>query len=388
MNCHTSGLESLDTLLGRRQDDYSGAPLERLGIVLYGAGNLGRSILRRLRSADIWPLAFADDTPAKRGKTIDGLEIFAPEDILPKFGSDIVFVVTILNPALRFLDAKESLHRRTGRTALSVFELGRAFPDALLPYLQYDIPRRVLENSGDIRRAFNVLFDDESRRQFVAHLDFRLTANYEALPALSRRPYFPADLVGQFSDDCTFVDCGAYDGDTVRGFLLHQRDKFGTIHAFEPDRRNYEKLSAYVRSLDGDIASRIHLHNGAVGDRSGEIAFDHTGDMSAAVSAAGVEKVALFALDDIVREDEFDVYVKLDVEGFEREALEGARRLLGTQNPCLAVSAYHRPNDLWEIPLFLHELGVGYRISLRTEGQDGMDLVCYALSARSKPLPA
>jgi FkbM family methyltransferase len=375
--------ELLDALLDNSEQTYQHSMRKQPRIVLYGAGNLGRSVLKRLRSADVDPIAFADDTLSKQGKTIDGLQVYPPEEIARRFGSDLTFVVTILNPALRFLDAKENLRRRTGCDAISLFDLGRMFPDALLPYLQYDTPGHVLKSSDDIRRAFDVFADEESRRQFVAHVEFRLTANYQKLPAKSQPAYFPADLIPELPADCVFVDCGAYDGDTIRQFLSHQSGRFGKVVAFEPDRQNYENLSTYVQSLEADVSSRIQLYHGAVGDSSGEIAFNETGDMSAAVSADGRGKVALFAIDDVLSSNGATTYIKLDVEGFEPQALTGAHRILKAERPFLAVSVYHRPEDLWRIPLSLHDLNHGYSLGLRTEGDDGMDVVCYAIPTPS-----
>jgi FkbM family methyltransferase len=375
----------LETLLGKPEEAYSSTGEGRPRIVLYGAGTHGRAVLERLRAAGAEPVAFADDTPSKQGQLLDGLQILSPEKIAARFGSHVVFAVTILNPTLRFLNAEKRIRRRTGCEVWSLLALARRFPDALLPYLQYDRPGQILKNASHIRRAFETFSDDESRQQFVAHLNFRLNGRYDLLPVKSEPAYFPRDLIAQFSSDSTFVDCGAYDGDTIRQFLRHQGGRFGTIVAFEPDRHNYESLTAYVRSLGTDVASRIHLYHGAVGERSGEAPFDETGDMSAAVRPDATGKVALFALDDVVRPEAPDIYVKFDIEGFELPALAGARSLLRTRRPTLAVSAYHRPGDLWEIPLYLHDLDIGYRLALRTEGDDGMDVVCYALPAASNP---
>src|SRR3954453_11484545 len=106
--------ELLDALLNKRERDYYSPRPTPQKIVLYGAGNLGRSVLERLRSADVEPVAFVDDTPSKQGKLVDGLQVVSPEEIVPRFGPDTVFAVTILNPALRFLEARENLFRRTG----------------------------------------------------------------------------------------------------------------------------------------------------------------------------------------------------------------------------------------------------------------------------------
>lgn len=375
----------LEDLLSKTEEHYHPDGGEPARLVLYGAGTTGRTILKRLRVAGIEPIAFADDTPSKQGLLLDGLEIRAPEQIATRFGPDVNFVVTMLNPAAPFLEVEKRLRERIGGDVLSLLALAKAFPDALCPYLQYDRPSQILENAPHIRRAFAIFADEESRNQFVAHLQFRLTARYEVLPAKSKPPYFPHDLVPEFfSPDCTFIDCGAYDGDTIRQFLQHQRNRFGAIIAFEPDRRNFETLSRSVQTLGPEIASRIHLHHGAVGDHTGEVPFDETGDMSAAIHPDATGNVSMFALDNVVRPTASEMYAKFDIEGFEQPALRGARSLLQTRRPMLAVSAYHRPGDLWEIPLYLHDLDLGYRLHLRTEGDDGMDIVCYALPPDSK----
>lgn len=360
-------------------------PVDSRQFILYGAGNLGRHVLARLRAAGIEPLAFADDTASKKESVIDGLHVMTPEDAVRRFGREIIFAVTILNPALRFPEARERLRGRIGLDALSLFELARMFPDSLLPYLQYDRPQKLFDNAQQIRRAFQMLADEESRRQFTAHIAFRLTAQYESLPAKSSPAYFPENLIPRFPRNATFVDCGAYDGDTMRSFLAHQNGDFGAIIGFEPDSRNFEALAAYVLSLGAGISSKIHLHRGAVGERSGRAAFHETGDMSAAIAEDATGNVELFALDDTVISSGAPIYIKFDIEGFELPALRGAANLLVSERPTLAVSVYHRPADLWEIPLHLHDLELDYRLHLRTEGDDGMDLVCYALPAGSNP---
>jgi FkbM family methyltransferase len=365
-------LQSPDNALNRR----SASPL-----VLFGAGNLGREVLARLRRAGIEPVAFADDTASKKNSVIDGLPVISPEKAVARFGRNTRFAVTILNSRLAFVEARRQLATRTGCEILSFLALARMYPDQLLPYLQYAQPARILENTPQIRRLFGALADQESRRQFLSHLQFRLAADYECLPARSEPAYFPPDLIGSFPKNITFVDCGAFDGDTIRNFLAHQGDDFATILAFEPDIQNHARLDAFVRSLSPELSSRIWIYRGAVGDHRGSIAFNQTGDMSAAISPDAAEKADLFKLDDLVPKSAAPVYLKLDVEGFEMEALQGAKALLSSGRATLAVSIYHRPEDLWEIPLHLHDFGLGYRLYLRTEGLDGMDLVCYALPA-------
>ena len=72
-------------------------------------------------------------------------------------------------------------------------------------------------------------------------------------------------------------------------------------------------------------------------------------------------------------------FVKLDIVGFETEALVGARATIDRHGPILAVCVYHRQRDLWEIPLRLKAWRGDYALFLRPHNEEGWDLVCYAV---------
>lgn len=347
---------------------------------LYGAGQLGRTVLRNLRAAGVEPVAFADDTPEKQGQTVDGVPVMRPQEAASRFGARLVFVVTILNPLLNFVTARRRLQEATGARVVSFLHLAWRYPETFLPYCQFEPPQDVLAKADDIRRAFRLFADEESRRQFVAHLRFRLRLEHAALPPCAPDNYFPPDLFAEpLAPDAVFVDCGAYDGDTVRAFIAHQRGRFGRVYAFEPDARNCERLRAYVASLEADAAGRIHVFNAGVGDRRALLRFDAAGNMSSSFSRAGEVEVEVVPLDEVVEADGAPVYLKFDVEGAEWEALRGGEKLLARARPLMAISVYHRPDDLWQLPLSVAERDLGYRFFLRTQGEDGTDVICYAL---------
>jgi len=348
-------------------------------LVLYGAGTLGRTVLEKLRRVGIEPVAFVDDTPEKQRHVIEGLPVLTILEVASQYGERVVFVVTILNPMLRFLEGKRRLQQQTGARVISFLTLAWKYPEAFLPYYQFELPQDVLAKAEDIRRAFYLFDDEESRRQFVGHVRFRLRLDYEALPENSRASYFPRDVSLGLSSDTTFVDCGAYDGDTIKRFLDHQRGRFGEIFAFEPDEVNCRRLHQYLSTLGAETARRIHVYNAGVGSRRRKMSFHPTGNMSAAFSDEGEIEVEVLPLQETVKVNGDFVFLKFDVEGAEREALEGAERLLAQARPVLAISVYHRPDDLWKLPLYVNGLGLGYSLFLRTQGEDGMDVICYAV---------
>jgi FkbM family methyltransferase len=361
----------------RAADSFSLAAGDALA--LYGAGTLGRTALAGLRAAGVEPVAFADDTPEKRGRTLDGLPVMPPAEIAERYGARAVFAVTILNPRLSFLGAKRRLEAHGAGRVVSFLSLAWKYPARLLPHYQYELPQDLLAEARGVREAFDVWADDESRRQFVAHLRFRLRADYGALPARSRDIYFPADVPLALGADATFVDCGAYDGDTLREFLRHVGGRFRAVHAFEPDAENCRRLREFVSTLGDGAAHKIHVHHAGVGAARARMSFDATGNTGASLKPGGAAQVEVVPVDEVVEPDGASVYVKYDVEGAEGDALRGTERLIARSRPALAVSVYHLPDDFWRLPLYLKSLPADYRLFLRTHGEDGMDLICYAI---------
>ncbi|MDD3182123.1 MAG: FkbM family methyltransferase [Alphaproteobacteria bacterium] len=74
----------------------------------------------------------------------------------------------------------------------------------------------------------------------------------------------------------------------------------------------------------------------------------------------------LTTLDCLVETGELDRvdFIKLDIEGSELSALKGAEATLRRFKPKLAISLYHKCEDFYEIPLYLNNLGLGYKFYL------------------------
>lgn len=376
----------LDELLSETPADAARRAESRFSIgdplALYGAGHLGRQVLALLRSMGVEPVAFVDDTPAKQGTSIDGLQVLAPRNLAERFGRRVVLAVTVYNPGASYLRIKQQLQAQSDTRVISFLELAWKYHKVFMPYYQFELPQNVLEKARYIRRAFRVFADEESSRQFVAHVRFRLHLDFGALPSSNCGDYFPAGVVPELGADTTFVDCGAFDGDTLRRFIARQHGRFREIYAFEPDAENFRRLTEYASRLGAEATDRIHLFRAAVGARRARLRFDSSGGMASALSDAGAEEVDVIPVQEVVSAREAGaLFLKFDVEGGEAAALEGAAGLINARS-IVAVCVYHRPDDLWELPLKLRALTPKHKLFLRTQGEDGMDVVCYAVPDR------
>jgi FkbM family methyltransferase len=368
--------ESPEHAATRREQQLASLRLEQ-GVIIFGAGTLGRTTLNSLRAIGIQPVAFLDDTPEKQGGYLDGVPIYSIPQIA-ELNSQAIIVVAIVNPRLPFARAKEYLRQYTARPVFSYVQLSWKF--ARIPqYYQFELPEQTLGRIMRIRRAFDVLSDEESRQEYVTQLRFRLHLDYDQLPATTKGGYLACNVLPELPPDITFVDCGAFDGDSIREFLTQRGNRFLQIVAFEPDPDNFCRLRSYVNHQEPEITSKIVLHCAAVGERRGIGTFRATGDMGAAFDAAGEIIVPVFPLDEVIERTRTPVFVKMDVEGAEQLALVGARDFIRRSKPILAIATYHNPDDLWAIPLYLNDLTSDYDLFVRAQGTDGMDVFCYAV---------
>jgi len=338
-------------------------------VVLFGASWLGRAALHGLRCAGLEPLAFADNDPVLQGQVRDGLPVLAPAQAMARHGASAVFIVTVFTngPVLRQLEALGACHLPLSVVAWQFPELSRwwwpeFFPEGAGPYA----PR--------IREAFGLLADEASREEFLGQLAWRSTLDRAFLPhhLPPEDTYFPPDLMPLGRDE-VFVDCGACDGDTLRAFLRHQPAGPALFVGIEPDAGNRARLEAGLRDRPGGSCRIVPA---VLGAQAGEIRFAQGGAMTSRAHEEGV-LLPVLTLDGIL-EDLTPTLIKMDLEGAEGAALEGARATLQRCQPRLAIAAYHRAADLWELPLRLRELSGAYRTFLRRHADECWETVLYA----------
>jgi FkbM family methyltransferase len=388
MQDHGTNLSAhLDTLLAETPDDARerertafDREIDPFGrsIVLFGAGNMGRRILARLREDGVEPHALADNNPASWGKTIDGLPVLRPEDAATRFGRSAAFIVTIYNRWHNFPDTRAQLQALGCAKVLSVLSFRWKHHDSFLPHYRDDLPHKVLAHAVAIRRAFDLWSDEPSRREFVAQVRFRLDGRLEGLTGpVSGEQYFLDDRVPPMDHEY-FVDAGAYDGDTLRTFLRLRGSSFAEYLALEPDPGTFAKLKSLAESLPDEIRRKIRVLPYAVGAQPGRVRFAAEAHDGSAISETGNVEVDLVTLDGLLP-DLVATFVKMDIEGAEPDALKGARQLITEGKTAFAVCVYHAQDHLWSIPLLINDMNPGFRYYLRPHMAEGWELVTYAV---------
>jgi FkbM family methyltransferase len=346
------------------------------GLVVAGvSGLVADHTLKGLGQVGIRPVALIDNNTTLWGTTLHDTVVSPPADAVMHYPDAVYVAAVFTHTPLRRQIATLGASR-----VVSYAHLFHKYPGAFLPYFAVDEPFALADQADAVQRTAHVWADEESYRLYTAILNWFVTLDSDAVPAPlpAAATYFPSGL--EFRTDEVFVDCGAFDGDTVRRFVTVSHGRYRSIVAVEPDPRAFMSLSACAANLEWTSAI-----NAAVGAERGSMPFLASGEPSSHASSAGAQGLAVGGelIDvDVIRLDDLvprPTYVKMDIEGFEREALEGARDLLSGGDTAFAITLYHRMSDLWQLPFFIHECAPDLRLYLRHYAEDWAETICYAI---------
>ncbi|QMV19967.1 FkbM family methyltransferase [Granulicella sp. 5B5] len=346
--------------------------------VLYGAGTLGRRAVESLRTIGIEPLAVCDGNATRWGELVAGLTVVSPREAAERFGAKAVFFVTIWNDFHWYVDTEAKLHA-LGCVAVSSYAplFWRFGNDFMTMLLLNEPPHRLYEALPQVLEAETLWEDAESLAVYRANIRWRALGDARGFPYPAPvTTYFPADLLEPREDE-VLVDCGAFDGDTIRQMLEWSGERFEDVYAVEADAVSAGKLAAYVAGLPHSVAAKIHPIACAVGAERCTLRFAMSGAATSTTSDEGVD-VECRTLDEMFAGQRVTM-IKMDIEGAEYGALLGARGTIECEMPVLAVCVYHTQADVWRIPLLLRSMQPAYCYFLRAYDGDGLQTVLYAV---------
>ncbi|MBR6643840.1 MAG: FkbM family methyltransferase [Lachnospiraceae bacterium] len=216
--------------------------------------------------------------------------------------------------------------------------------------------------------------DDFSREVYFSVIKYRMSHNPKDVPLFSKHDqYFVKDIV-PLTDKEVFIDCGAFDGDTMKDFIKATGGNYQSIVCFEPVEEFHKKL---VKRGAGKNITAICA---GVYKESTTLQFNAEAGKGSSISADAVNTVSVpvRAIDD-VPECKDATFIKMDVEGSELDALKGARQTILRNKPKLAICLYHKTKDYIEIPNWIHTLVPEYKLYVRHHSFSINETVLYAI---------
>ena len=344
-------------------------------VVLYGTGDGADKVLARLAETGV-PVSgiFASDEFV-RGQQFHGFTVQAYSELMVLQKKVIVLIAfaSELPDVMERFYKLASVHE-TYAPHVPVFSGEETVTAAWIK--KYE---------RELQTVYERLADAVSRETFASVLNYKLSGKLSYLQACTTNRTEDLRTIFSFGREETYLDLGAYNGDTVQEFLQLTHGRYKKIIALEPDPKNFKKLTDFVRQNElkhitclqagvwNDCGS-LEL-NGKGGrqstfweaDRSG-FATQNLSQTCSMKKKVKKQQVNVVSVDAVLGNDHAD-YMKFDVEGVEKEALEGAAgHLIPDGNgalPKLLVAAYHHDEDLFALPLLLWKLQPEYKIYLR-----------------------
>ncbi|WP_347888809.1 FkbM family methyltransferase [Nitrosomonas europaea] len=207
---------------------------------------------------------------------------------------------------------------------------------------------------------YGLLADETSRTIFRKLVSFRLNHDLDDLRGFcAREPeqYFE-DFLQLAPTGEVFIDVGGFNGYNSLEFIKRCPD-YNAIHLFEPEPENYQRC---IDALQG--RANIYCYPHGLSDKRETLRLEPQGSGSK-ISATGSIHIKVDRLDDVLRNRCKPTLIKMDIEGAEMQAIEGAKYIIATYQPRLALCVYHNVGDFWRIPRKVLSLRSDYRIYLR-----------------------
>lgn len=213
------------------------------------------------------------------------------------------------------------------------------------------------KHKEEIEFAYSLMADDISKKVFCGYVNFLFGGDINILKDITTEESEAFENILNLTDKETYIDIGAYRGDTVDTFLNFCSGKYENIVCAEPDTKSFNKLNLHCENLT-DFKS----FNAAVTDIDGEVGFS---DVHGRQSAIGGNKKTMSVTLNTLCEELKPTYIKIDSEGCENEILAKGREILEAHKPKLNIAAYHKCADIFTLPILINSINPDYKIYLR-----------------------
>ena len=233
-------------------------------------------------------------------------------------------------------------------------------------------------NREKFAETFYWLADEFSKKTMIEFLKLKITyALKHNLEIYHPNQYFNEVTNGvRTPNGGGYVDCGAFNGDTVEKFIDWSGGNYSKIFAVEADPLNFVALEKFV--AEKNYKNVVAVNCGAWNEKT-TLTFSDSNNTSSAVSADGNIKINADTIDNITGGEKIK-FIKMDIEGAELTALKGAAETIKTFKPTLAICAYHKAEDLITLPQFIKSLNLNYKFYLRKQRYSAdTDLILYAI---------
>ncbi len=312
-------------------------------VVIYGMGNGADKVVDEFNRLSIPILGVTASDNFIRGQSFRGFTVKKLSD----FDGDFIVAVAFASCIPEVMNHIYSLQKRYRVLVPCV------------PVFGDEIFNRgfIEENAVKINAAYE-LFEEDSKPVFAGCVNFMFGGELDILKKITTDKDEIFKGVFSLNENESYLDLGAYRGDTVEEFLNYCGNKYDSITALEPDRRTFKKLCDYLGNIPRSTAVQKAIYS-----ENKTLTFSSKAGRQSTISQKG-EEIEATTVDTLCKNKRV-TYIKMDVEGAEYEALTGAKTTLKEQKPKLNIALYHKSGDIFELPLMISKINPDYKFRLR-----------------------
>ncbi|WP_297276693.1 FkbM family methyltransferase [uncultured Brachyspira sp.] len=339
--------------------------IEEEGLSLFGAGQYGEFACEYLLNNNYKINCFIDNNISRHGQKINGINIVSKYSDLAK-KSKIVLITA---------------HHAIDEIILENKELYKY----IISFDKWFIINRF----KDFLYLRDNMYDDRSREVLDTLIYSKLYGNkYLCETIYENNQYFAIPKFNAINVNEVYIDLGAFVGDTIERFIYNMNGIFKKIYAFEIGIDQFRSLNIRVDRLKKEWAinnDNIILVNAGISNEESEFYINGEGVMSSnRLSKIGDSTIKSYSIDNYFNDIPV-TFIKADIEGEELNMLKGAINSIKKYKPKMAISVYHKPDDLLTIPQFIKELVPEYNLSLRHHSIGFDETVLYCWTDQTRP---
>jgi FkbM family methyltransferase len=349
--------------------------IENSEIYIYGTGTFARQVHEFCNQIGLKIEGFADHikNTNKVGMNILGV------DELPTH-NDVIVILGVCNLFGDLQKISEMiLSRNSSINVVTPVQFAKICHSSGLLLENYWLSGNIeylTHNNQKVLDVKNILSDAQSQDLFDQIVKYRTDGFVSDLPKPENLEdqYLPSGLSTP-PDLLNMLELGSFKGEDLKRFLGRSKNLEFAI-CIEPDLENYVDLVSQVSELENPNVFPIPVGAWNVTSR---LKFESNGGSDARVSESAESSIMVIKMDELIG-SRYINYIKMDIEGSEIPAIDGLKKTIFKQNPHLAISVYHKPHDILEIPLKVNEIAPGaYSFFLRVYGHQTFETVLYCI---------
>ncbi len=328
---------------------------------IYGSGITASKVYSYLNRLEVSILGFVVDK--KNVKTLFNLPVFDFEHLIEH----------PINLVLGYVPTNETvdeIYEKVITKQKSVNFIAHDFS-----FLSFGLFSEEYLESQQFSFVKELLEDEYSLDTLIGYVKSRNSNDYRFCEQFyDPNQYFSNGIIS-FDKNETFVDCGVFDGETIKEFIGRNNNTYEYVYGFEPDSNNYKRSMNNLKSI---APGKIEIYNLGSWNKKDILRFNSISERVSEIDPNGSVEVKVDSIDNLIT-DRCISFIKMDVEGAELNSLKGAENNIKSNKPKLAICLYHKPEDIFEIVHWIYSLGLGYKFYIRLHTRFSQELVLYCV---------